>query len=180
MTHCAKLDIVRLLYRRESWVQYHFFGSLWENGERRITSVALKTLLYLVSILEPVACWHWFDCLIWFTTFSARLCASSQFVVLSNWTVTIFSSNCSFAGSKRSPGISIYISPMSKPQPVAVSTPTENEKVYEEEHVHSVYQTIASHFSDTRYKVWIHIALASGMRSGNSWRTISSNHSLGQ
>jgi hypothetical protein len=42
---------------------------------------------------------------------------------------------------------------MSKPQPVAVTTPTENEKSYEEEHVHSVYQTIASHFSDTRYKV---------------------------
>ncbi|GAB5592206.1 Alkylated DNA repair protein alkB [Umbelopsis nana] len=43
---------------------------------------------------------------------------------------------------------------MSKPQPVAVSTPTENEKVYEEEHVHRVYQTIATHFSDTRYKPW--------------------------
>ena len=42
---------------------------------------------------------------------------------------------------------------MSKPQPVAVTTPTENEKTYEEEHVHSVYQTIATHFSDTRYKV---------------------------
>ncbi|KAJ2959433.1 hypothetical protein NQZ79_g5056 [Umbelopsis isabellina] len=43
---------------------------------------------------------------------------------------------------------------MSKPQPVAVSTPNENEKAYEEEHVHKVYQTIASHFSDTRYKPW--------------------------
>jgi tRNA (uracil-5-)-methyltransferase TRM9 len=27
-------------------------------------------------------------------------------------------------------------------------------KAYEEEHVHSVYEEIATHFSSTRYKVW--------------------------
>ncbi|ORX53044.1 S-adenosyl-L-methionine-dependent methyltransferase [Hesseltinella vesiculosa] len=43
---------------------------------------------------------------------------------------------------------------MSKPQPVAVETPTENEHQYEEQHVHEVYETIATHFSDTRYKPW--------------------------
>ncbi|KAI8069141.1 S-adenosyl-L-methionine-dependent methyltransferase [Gongronella butleri] len=43
---------------------------------------------------------------------------------------------------------------MSKPQPVAVETPTEQEGAYEEQHVHQVYETIAEHFSDTRYKPW--------------------------
>lgn len=56
---------------------------------------------------------------------------------------------------QKKPTIGIKQSLMSKPQPVAVSTPTENEKVYEEEYVHRVYQTIATHFSDTRYKVCI-------------------------
>lgn len=41
---------------------------------------------------------------------------------------------------------------MSKPQPVAVETPKENETSYEQSHVHDVYEVIATHFSDTRYK----------------------------
>lgn len=40
-----------------------------------------------------------------------------------------------------------------KPQPVAVETPKENESVYEQKNVHEVYEIIANHFSDTRYKV---------------------------
>ena len=40
-----------------------------------------------------------------------------------------------------------------KPQPVAVETPKQNEEGYEETNVHKVYQEIASHFSETRYKV---------------------------
>ncbi|KAI9033624.1 S-adenosyl-L-methionine-dependent methyltransferase [Phycomyces nitens] len=43
---------------------------------------------------------------------------------------------------------------MSKPQPVAVETPTQNEQGYEQSHVHEVYEVIATHFSDTRYKPW--------------------------
>ncbi|CAO3591045.1 unnamed protein product [Absidia cylindrospora] len=43
---------------------------------------------------------------------------------------------------------------MSKPQPVAVETPKENEGNYEQNHVHDVYEVIATHFSDTRYKPW--------------------------
>ncbi|KAI8086020.1 S-adenosyl-L-methionine-dependent methyltransferase [Halteromyces radiatus] len=43
---------------------------------------------------------------------------------------------------------------MSKPQPVAVETPSENQSEYEQSHVHDVYEVIASHFSDTRYKPW--------------------------
>ncbi|KAL0092663.1 S-adenosyl-L-methionine-dependent methyltransferase [Phycomyces blakesleeanus] len=43
---------------------------------------------------------------------------------------------------------------MSKPQPVAVETPKENEQDYEQSHVHEVYEVIATHFSDTRYKPW--------------------------
>ncbi|CDH54066.1 trna (uracil-5-)-methyltransferase trm9 [Lichtheimia corymbifera JMRC:FSU:9682] len=42
----------------------------------------------------------------------------------------------------------------SKPQPVAVETPTQGEASYEETHVHKVYEEIASHFSETRYKPW--------------------------
>ncbi|KAJ8662860.1 hypothetical protein O0I10_001036 [Lichtheimia ornata] len=42
----------------------------------------------------------------------------------------------------------------SKPQPVAVETPTRGEASYEETHVHKVYEEIASHFSETRYKPW--------------------------
>ncbi|KAH8550620.1 S-adenosyl-L-methionine-dependent methyltransferase [Umbelopsis sp. PMI_123] len=57
---------------------------------------------------------------------------------------------------------------MSKPQPVAVTTPTENENSYEEEHVHSVYQTIATHFSDTRYKPWPVVEeFLNGLESGS-------------
>jgi hypothetical protein len=40
-----------------------------------------------------------------------------------------------------------------KPQPVAVETPKENESLYEQKNVHEVYEIIANHFSDTRYKV---------------------------
>ena len=40
-----------------------------------------------------------------------------------------------------------------KPQPVAVETPTQGEASYEETHVHQVYEEIATHFSETRYKV---------------------------
>ncbi|KAI7863935.1 S-adenosyl-L-methionine-dependent methyltransferase [Spinellus fusiger] len=43
---------------------------------------------------------------------------------------------------------------MSKPQPIAVETPTHNEQDYEQSHVHEVYEVIATHFSDTRYKPW--------------------------
>lgn len=42
---------------------------------------------------------------------------------------------------------------MSKPQPLAVEAPTRNEEEYEKNHVHEVYEVIADHFSDTRYKV---------------------------
>lgn len=45
------------------------------------------------------------------------------------------------------------LSMTSKPQPVAVETPTQGEASYEETHVHKVYEEIASHFSETRYKV---------------------------
>lgn len=41
----------------------------------------------------------------------------------------------------------------SKPQPIPVEVPRENEQSYEEAHVHKVYEDIASHFSETRYKV---------------------------
>ncbi|KAI7882513.1 S-adenosyl-L-methionine-dependent methyltransferase [Lichtheimia hyalospora FSU 10163] len=41
-----------------------------------------------------------------------------------------------------------------KPQPVAVETPTQGEASYEETHVHQVYEEIATHFSETRYKPW--------------------------
>ncbi|KAI7852948.1 S-adenosyl-L-methionine-dependent methyltransferase [Circinella umbellata] len=41
-----------------------------------------------------------------------------------------------------------------KPQPVAVETPKQDEERYEEANVHKVYQEIASHFSETRYKPW--------------------------
>ncbi|KAF7724501.1 tRNA methyltransferase, has a role in tRNA modification [Apophysomyces ossiformis] len=43
---------------------------------------------------------------------------------------------------------------MSKPQPLAVEAPTRNEEEYEKNHVHEVYEVIADHFSDTRYKPW--------------------------
>lgn len=42
-----------------------------------------------------------------------------------------------------------------KPQPVAVETPKQNESDYEQKNVHEVYEVIANHFSDTRYKVII-------------------------
>lgn len=45
------------------------------------------------------------------------------------------------------------LSMTSKPQPVAVETPTQGEASYEETHVHKVYEEIAGHFSETRYKV---------------------------
>lgn len=35
----------------------------------------------------------------------------------------------------------------------AMSEPVANGEAYEEEHVHEVYEQIASHFSSTRYKV---------------------------
>lgn len=41
---------------------------------------------------------------------------------------------------------------VNKPQPIAVEVPTENEDSYEQQHVHQVYEEIASHFSETRYK----------------------------
>ncbi|KAI8136768.1 S-adenosyl-L-methionine-dependent methyltransferase [Fennellomyces sp. T-0311] len=41
-----------------------------------------------------------------------------------------------------------------KPQPIAVETPTHDQEQYEEANVHQVYQEIASHFSETRYKPW--------------------------
>lgn len=41
-----------------------------------------------------------------------------------------------------------------KPQPIAVETPKENQTKYEEKNVHEVYEVIANHFSDTRYKPW--------------------------
>ncbi|KAI9248636.1 S-adenosyl-L-methionine-dependent methyltransferase [Sporodiniella umbellata] len=41
-----------------------------------------------------------------------------------------------------------------KPQPIAVKTPAQNETAYEEKNVHEVYEVIANHFSDTRYKPW--------------------------
>lgn len=42
-----------------------------------------------------------------------------------------------------------------KPQPIAVETPDENQTSYEQKNVHEVYEVIATHFSDTRYKVWV-------------------------
>ncbi|KAI9480443.1 MAG: S-adenosyl-L-methionine-dependent methyltransferase [Benjaminiella poitrasii] len=41
-----------------------------------------------------------------------------------------------------------------KPQPVAVTTPNQNQEEYEQQNVHQVYEVIATHFSDTRYKPW--------------------------
>ncbi|CAO3639109.1 unnamed protein product [Cunninghamella blakesleeana] len=43
---------------------------------------------------------------------------------------------------------------MSKPQPVAVNIPEEKQNEYEQDHVHKVYEEIATHFSDTRYKCY--------------------------
>ncbi|KAI9309140.1 S-adenosyl-L-methionine-dependent methyltransferase [Cunninghamella echinulata] len=43
---------------------------------------------------------------------------------------------------------------MSKPQPVAVNIPEEKQDEYEKKNVHEVYEVIANHFSDTRYKPW--------------------------
>lgn len=40
-----------------------------------------------------------------------------------------------------------------KPQPIAVETPEQNQTDYEQKNVHEVYEVIATHFSDTRYKV---------------------------
>ena len=38
---------------------------------------------------------------------------------------------------------------------------------YEEQHVHSVYEQIASHFSSTRYKVCVHDSIEGlGIRAG--------------
>ncbi|KAI8336493.1 hypothetical protein BD560DRAFT_413690 [Blakeslea trispora] len=42
----------------------------------------------------------------------------------------------------------------SKPQPVAVITPDQDQEDYEQKNVHEVYEVIATHFSDTRYKPW--------------------------
>ncbi|OBZ82907.1 tRNA (carboxymethyluridine(34)-5-O)-methyltransferase [Choanephora cucurbitarum] len=42
----------------------------------------------------------------------------------------------------------------SKPQPVAVITPEQDQEDYEQKNVHEVYEVIANHFSDTRYKPW--------------------------
>lgn len=42
----------------------------------------------------------------------------------------------------------------SKPQPIAVTTPAQNQTDYEQKNVHEVYEVIATHFSDTRYKPW--------------------------
>lgn len=44
-----------------------------------------------------------------------------------------------------------------KPQPIAVETPNEDQTSYEQKNVHEVYEVIATHFSDTRYKVWLYI-----------------------
>ncbi|KAG2201821.1 hypothetical protein INT47_004378 [Mucor saturninus] len=41
-----------------------------------------------------------------------------------------------------------------KPQPIAVETPDEDQTSYEQKNVHEVYEVIATHFSDTRYKPW--------------------------
>ncbi|GAA5813296.1 hypothetical protein MFLAVUS_006771 [Mucor flavus] len=41
-----------------------------------------------------------------------------------------------------------------KPQPIAVETPEQNQTDYEQKNVHEVYEVIATHFSDTRYKPW--------------------------
>lgn len=42
----------------------------------------------------------------------------------------------------------------SKPQPIAVETPEQDQTTYEQKNVHEVYEVIATHFSDTRYKVF--------------------------
>ncbi|KAK6084102.1 tRNA (uracil-5-)-methyltransferase trm9 [Seiridium cupressi] len=44
------------------------------------------------------------------------------------------------------------------PPPAAIPAPGEDAESYEQEHVHSVYESIASHFSATRYKPWPVIA----------------------
>ncbi|CEG68791.1 hypothetical protein RMATCC62417_04983 [Rhizopus microsporus] len=43
---------------------------------------------------------------------------------------------------------------MSKPQPVPIRPPESKEPEYEQKNVHEVYEVIAEHFSDTRYKPW--------------------------
>lgn len=68
-------------------------------------------------------------------------------------------SGCSFSHVQKweeiriSMHVSFLLSMTSKPQPVAVETPTQGEASYEETHVHKVYEEIAGHFSETRYKV---------------------------
>lgn len=42
------------------------------------------------------------------------------------------------------------------PKPVLIASPPLHPNSYEQEHVHAVYDTIASHFSSTRYKVCLH------------------------
>jgi hypothetical protein len=49
----------------------------------------------------------------------------------------------------------IFLTMAAKPQPIAVETPEENQTGYEQKNVHEVYEVIATHFSDTRYKVYI-------------------------
>lgn len=44
---------------------------------------------------------------------------------------------------------------MSKPQPVPIRPPESKEPEYEQKNVHEVYEVIAEHFSDTRYKVTV-------------------------
>lgn len=43
--------------------------------------------------------------------------------------------------------------PSMAPKPVLSATISTNPDLYEEEHVHAVYNDIAAHFSSTRYKV---------------------------
>ncbi|KAK5629346.1 hypothetical protein RRF57_005061 [Xylaria bambusicola] len=45
-----------------------------------------------------------------------------------------------------------------RPQPSIRDAAAQSPETYEDEHVHSVYESIASHFSSTRYKPWPFIA----------------------
>lgn len=72
----------------------------------------------------------------------------------------------------------LFLSMTSKPQPVAVETPTQGEASYEETHVHKVYEEIAGHFSETRYKVCVPLYIQTTFLTRSGSHGQSSRHSF--
>lgn len=60
----------------------------------------------------------------------------------------------------------------SKPQPIAVETPEQDQTGYEQKNVHEVYEVIATHFSDTRYKVYLFYSDPRSFPLLNNFKTI--------